>query len=38
MSAGGLSSARLARMREVMAGYIERGELPGLVTAISRRG
>jgi CubicO group peptidase (beta-lactamase class C family) len=26
------------RMHEVMVGHVERGELPGLVTAISRRG
>jgi CubicO group peptidase (beta-lactamase class C family) len=38
MSVGGLSKERLERMREVMAGYVERGELPGLVTLISRRG
>jgi CubicO group peptidase (beta-lactamase class C family) len=30
--------ARLARMHDVMAGYVERGEVPGLVTLISRRG
>lgn len=38
MSGGGLSKTRLARMREVMAGYVERGEVPGLVLAVSRRG
>ncbi len=38
MSAGGLSKPRLARMHDVMAGYVERGEVPGLVAAISRRG
>jgi CubicO group peptidase (beta-lactamase class C family) len=38
MSGGGLSKARLGRMHEVMAGYVERGEMPGLVTLISRRG
>src|SRR5437899_7603057 len=38
MSTGGLSRARLSRMHEVMAGYVERGEVPGLVTLISRRG
>src|SRR5438105_1843778 len=38
MSTGGLSRARLARMHEVMAGYVERGEVPGLVTLVSRRG
>jgi CubicO group peptidase (beta-lactamase class C family) len=38
MSAGGLSKSRLGRMRDVMAGYVERGEVPGLVLAVSRRG
>src|SRR6266702_633752 len=38
MSTAGLSRARLGRMHEVMAGYVERGEVPGLVTLVSRRG
>src|SRR5712691_2537923 len=38
VSTGGLSSARLARMHDVMAGYVERGEVPGLVTLVGRRG
>jgi CubicO group peptidase (beta-lactamase class C family) len=38
MSTGGLSKARLGRMHNVMAGYVERGEVPGLVTLVSRRG
>jgi CubicO group peptidase (beta-lactamase class C family) len=38
MSTGGLSRARLARMHDVMAGYVERGDVPGLVTLVSRRG
>jgi CubicO group peptidase (beta-lactamase class C family) len=38
MTGGGLSEARLARMHDVMAGYVERGEMPGLVTLICRRG
>ena len=38
MSTGGLSRARLARMHDVMTGYVERGEVPGLVTLVSRRG
>jgi CubicO group peptidase (beta-lactamase class C family) len=38
MSDGALSRARLARMHEVIAGYVERGEVPGLVTLIFRRG
>jgi CubicO group peptidase (beta-lactamase class C family) len=35
---GGFSKARLARMHEVMAGYVARDEVPGLVTVVSRRG
>lgn len=35
---GGLSKTRLGRMRDVLAGYVERGELPGLVALVSRRG
>ena len=38
MSTAGLSGGRLARMHDVMAGYVERGEVPGLVTLVSRRG
>ena len=38
MSTGGLSKARLGRMHDVMTGYVERGEVPGLVTLVSRRG
>src|SRR5947209_5357830 len=38
MSTAGLSRARLSRMHNVMAGYVERGEVPGLVTLVSRRG
>lgn len=38
MGAGGMSGARLGRMREVMAGYVERGEVPGIITAVARRG
>jgi CubicO group peptidase (beta-lactamase class C family) len=38
MSTGGLSEARLGRMHDVMAGHVERGEVPGLVTLVSRRG
>jgi len=38
MSTGGLSRVRLGRMHEVMADYVERGDVPGLVTLISRRG
>jgi CubicO group peptidase (beta-lactamase class C family) len=35
---GGLSTARLRRMHDVMAGYVERGDVPGMVTLVSRRG
>ena len=38
MGSGGFSQARLARMCAVMAGYVERGEVSGLVTLVSRRG
>src|SRR5437879_960764 len=38
MSTGGLSKERLDRMHNVMAGYVERGRMPGLVTLVSRRG
>ena len=38
MSSGGFSKARLARMHDVMAGHVERGRVPGLVTLVSRRG
>src|SRR6266542_3707007 len=38
MSTGGLSKARLGRMHDVMASYVERGDVPGLVTLVSRRG
>src|ERR1700745_3381519 len=33
----GLSNARLHRMHDVMAGYVERGEVPGIVTLVCRR-
>ena len=35
---GGLSKARLARMRETMARHVQSGRMPGLVTLVSRRG
>lgn len=38
MNTGGLSVARLGRMHDVMAGYVERGAVPGIVTLISRLG
>ncbi len=36
MSAGGFSKARISRLHDVMAGYVERGEVPGVVTLASR--
>jgi len=38
MSTGGLSNTRLGRMHDVMAGHVERGVVPGIVTLVSRRG
>jgi len=38
MSSSVLSKARLGRMHDVMAGYVERGEVPGIVTLVGRRG
>jgi CubicO group peptidase (beta-lactamase class C family) len=38
MSIGGLSTTRLGRMHDVMAGHVERGDVPGIVTLVSRRG
>jgi CubicO group peptidase (beta-lactamase class C family) len=35
MSTAGLSKPRLARMREVLSGYVEREEMPGLVGLVS---
>jgi CubicO group peptidase (beta-lactamase class C family) len=37
MSTGGLSSTRLARMHDFMSRLVERGEVPGLITLVSRR-
>jgi CubicO group peptidase (beta-lactamase class C family) len=34
----GFSHAGLARMHDVLAGHVERGEVPGIVTLLSRRG
>jgi CubicO group peptidase (beta-lactamase class C family) len=34
----GFSPAGLARMHDVLAGHVERGEVPGIVTLLSRRG
>ncbi|MEV5977364.1 serine hydrolase domain-containing protein [Streptomyces sp. NPDC052114] len=35
---GGLSEARLGQMREVLAGHVESGAIPGLVALVARRG
>ncbi len=37
MSSGRLSQKRLARLHDVLAGYVERAEVPGLVALVSRR-
>jgi CubicO group peptidase (beta-lactamase class C family) len=36
MSAPAFSKARLRRMHEAMAGYVDRGEIPGMVTLVGR--
>ncbi len=36
VSTGGLSKSRLERMHQVLAGYVERKEMPGLVALVSR--
>ena len=38
MGVAGLSPARLRRMHDIMAGHVERGSPPGIVTLIWRRG
>ncbi|HYM97355.1 MAG TPA: serine hydrolase domain-containing protein, partial [Candidatus Sulfotelmatobacter sp.] len=38
MSSGGFSAERLRTMHRSMSGYVERGEVPGLVGLVSRRG
>jgi CubicO group peptidase (beta-lactamase class C family) len=38
MADGALSKAGLDRMHGVMAGHVERGNVPGMVTLVSRRG
>lgn len=38
MSSGGLSKARLGRMRAALARHVESGYLPGLVALVDRRG
>ena len=37
-SCSGLSPSRLRRMHEVMAGFVDNGSIPGLVTLLSRHG
>jgi CubicO group peptidase (beta-lactamase class C family) len=37
MSSGGLSEARLGRMHDIMAAYVERGHVPGMVTLVAHR-
>lgn len=38
MKTGGLSRERLVRLHTSMTGYVERGEVPGIVTLVSRHG
>src|SRR5690349_17942120 len=38
MKTGGLSQERLERLRRVMTDYVERGEVPGMITLVSRHG
>jgi CubicO group peptidase (beta-lactamase class C family) len=38
MSNGALSATRLARMHSTLAGHVERGRMPGLISLVSRRG
>jgi CubicO group peptidase (beta-lactamase class C family) len=38
MSNGAFSKTRLRRMHDIMAGYVDRGEIPGLLMLVSRRG
>src|SRR5438105_9809870 len=38
MTIGALSKARLRRMHDVMTGHVERRDVQGLVTLVSRRG
>ena len=35
MSTAGLSKSRLERMHQVLSGYVERKEMPGLVALVS---
>jgi len=38
MSSSGLSKGRLGRLHDVIAGFVQRGEVPGLVALASRHG
>jgi CubicO group peptidase (beta-lactamase class C family) len=38
VSKGGFSKARLEHMHDVLASHVEHGEMPGLVSLVSRRG
>src|ERR687889_2934286 len=38
MNNGEFSGAGLGRMRDVMAGHVKHGDVPGIVTLVSRRG
>jgi hypothetical protein len=38
MTFGALSSSRLRRLSDAMQGYVDRGEVAGMVTLLSRRG
>src|ERR1700704_1732245 len=38
MTTSALSPDRLARQHEIMAAHVERGDAPGLVSVVSRRG
>src|SRR5262245_648833 len=38
MRTGGLSRERLLRLRKSMTGYVERGEVPGIVTGVCQHG
>ncbi len=38
MSASGLSTVRLRRLREVLTRHVESGDMPGLVALVARRG
>jgi CubicO group peptidase (beta-lactamase class C family) len=38
MDSGGFSKSRLTRLHDVLAGYVERQAVPGVVAVVSRRG